>query len=332
LALNLNAKDYFEMVGNTATAERTQDTEMLNRALYHKIANEISILKSIVQRILRFSAEKDEVLDDIIASIEDILREIEVRRTVQKAEIDIIPADDYERIIAIISQTAHTISDFVNNELAIIESKIRRVIKKHAPDSPRQQQFARLLEQLELTQNALNDLKSINEGITIKNSRFKVSKLFAKWQQNPQINHATISLAIQNADSVFIGDEEKIKSALNELVENSLRHNPDHPDLQISMYAQDVVNPYGIRGRNVPGEQKYLFIEYRDNGKGVALDKKDWIFLPLKTTADDGKGSGLGLFIIRRTLRKMNGYIRETGVDGVRFEIHIPYAKAGGAQ
>ena len=88
------------------------------------------------------------------------------------------------------------------------------------------------------------------------------------------------------------------------------------------------MNPPVIWGRTIPGEQKYLFIEFADNGSGVPEDKKDWIFQPLKTTSQEDKGSGLGLFIIRKTLTKMNGYIREVGRDGARFEIYIPYSKA----
>ena len=181
------------------------------------------------------------------------------------------------------------------------------------------------MTQLELTQTALSDLKAINEGITIKNHRFKVKKLFEKWETIPILDGAQIFLDIHNGDSEFNGDEEKIKSALNELVENSLKYNSNQHNLAIRITSQDVINPPEIRGRTMPGEQKYLLITFSDNGKGVPEDKKDWIFQPLRTTSQEGKGSGLGLFIIRKTLIKMNGYIRETGYNGARFEIHIPY-------
>jgi signal transduction histidine kinase len=39
------------------------------------------------------------------------------------------------------------------------------------------------------------------------------------------------------------------------------------------------------------------------------------------------EGCGLGLFIIKRTLKEMNGHIIETGEQGVRFEIDIPYGE-----
>lgn len=39
-----------------------------------------------------------------------------------------------------------------------------------------------------------------------------------------------------------------------------------------------------------------------------------------------GQGSGLGLYIIRRTLTEMDGHIQETGENGVRFQMYIPYS------
>jgi len=327
LTLNLNEEDYFKMV-KTDTQSGLSDTEMLNRAMYHKIANEISILKGIAYRILRRSEQEDPLLSGIIQDIEAVFSEVDRRRSAQKTEIETISHDDYKSVLAVISKTAHDISDFVNNQLAVIESKTRRAMRKLQPGDAHYSQFKKLLTQLELTQAALNDLKAINEGIRIKYRRFKVQKLFEKWESVPQIDQAQIVLDIQNGNAEFNGDEEKIKSALNELVENSLKHNSSQPNLTIRITSQDVMNPSGIWGRTIPGEQKYLFIEFADNGSGVPEDKKDWIFQPLKTTSQEDKGSGLGLFIIRKTLTKMNGYIREIGRDGARFEIYIPYSKA----
>jgi tetratricopeptide (TPR) repeat protein/anti-sigma regulatory factor (Ser/Thr protein kinase) len=324
LTLNLSEEDYFDMF-TTDTQTWLSDTERLNRAMYHKIANEISILKGIAYRIVRHSEQKDPLLSGIIQDIEDVFAEVDRRRVAQKFKIETIPHDDYRRILEVISKTAHNISDFVNNQLAIIESKTRRVMRKLQPSAPHYSQFEKLLTQLELTQTALSDLKAINEGITIKNHRFKVKKLFEKWETIPILDGAQIFLDIHNGDSEFNGDEEKIKSALNELVENSLKYNSNQHNLAIRITSQDVINPPEIRGRTMPGEQKYLLITFSDNGKGVPEDKKDWIFQPLRTTSQEGKGSGLGLFIIRKTLIKMNGYIRETGYNGARFEIHIPY-------
>ncbi|MGK7943885.1 MAG: sensor histidine kinase [Microcystaceae cyanobacterium] len=324
LTLNLSGEEYFKMV-KLDIPIGINDTEMLNRAIYHKVANEISILKSIVSRILYRTKENDSSLLAIIENIEKIAEEIKCRRDEEELEIKQIPSDDYWQILEIISKTAHEISDFVNNELAIIESKTRRIMRKSSSDSPHNSQFKKLLTQLEITQTALSDLKAINEGIIIKYHLFKIKELFEKWQTIPKIENATINLDIKNGEEEFYGDAEKIKSAINELVENSLKHNANYPNLEITLSSQDINNPEDIIGQTMPDNKKYLLIIFTDNGKGIPSDKKDWIFQPLKTTSEKGKGSGLGLFILRKTLEKMNGFIRETGYNGAKFEIYVPY-------
>ncbi|GGA35181.1 HAMP domain-containing sensor histidine kinase [Okeania sp. KiyG1] len=199
-------------------------------------------------------------------------------------------------------------------------------MRKVDSESKSYSQFEKLLTQLELTQDALNDLKAINEGINIKYKHFPVQTIFEKWEDNNKIENAEIQLEITNRDSEFYGDEEKIKSALNEMVENSLKHNSYQQHLIIKMKSQDVTNPEGIRGFTMPGEKKYLLIEFSDNGKGIREDRKEWIFQPLTTTSKKGQGSGLGLYIIRRTLTEMDGHIQETGENGVRFQMYIPYS------
>src|SRR4028119_429469 len=220
LILNFSEQDYFEMVKTDVPSELS-DTEMLNRAMYHKIANEISILKAIAYRISRRSDREDPLLNGIIQAIEDVFKEVDKRKEAQKSEIETISNDDYRRILTVISKTAHDISDFVNNELAVIKSKTIRAIRKLSPNDEHYPQFDKLLTQLELTQSALNDLKAINEGISIKNHHFHVKELFEKWEITCHIDNAWILLDIRNGDSQFYGDQEKIKSALNELVENS---------------------------------------------------------------------------------------------------------------
>ncbi|WP_435183223.1 tetratricopeptide repeat protein [Cylindrospermopsis raciborskii G7] len=334
LRLNTSQKEYFEMV-HPDYDHALNDAQILNRSIYHKIANEISILKAIAYRILRACKDENEVLTSIIASIEDVLEQINSRRAAEKSELEFFSTDEtiantnnkYQHILEVVAKTAHDISDFVNNELAIIESKTRRMIKKTPYEDPQYIQFNKLLIQLELSQAALNDLKAINEGIKLKKHHFPVRKLFEKWESNTQIDNACITLNIQNGDSYFNGDEEKIKSVINELVENSIKHNSQKADLQIQIISRDTVNPSGIRGARIPGSQKYLFIEFNDNGQGISPSRKDWIFQPMKTTATEGYGSGLGLFIIRKTLIQMNGYIQETGQKGATFEIYIPYTE-----
>jgi signal transduction histidine kinase len=330
IALNANPETAYELFAGEENP--LGDTTMLYRSMYHKIGNEVAILKSIALRILRKVEGEHPLVQEIVAALDDLQNSVTRQQATEKETIATIPRENYQDLIAVVSKTAHNIADEVNNILATIVSKTRRILRKLSADSPLQQSFEKLLIQLELTQNALNDLKSINEGIKIRRHRFPVRKLFEKWQpenwsNTPRIDRAIVKLNIQNPDSEFDGDEEKIKSILNELVENALKQNPEHRDFCIWIRSEDLWNPMDIAMPTIPGDRKYLFIQLTDNGKGVPEDKKEWIFQPLNTTSSEEKGSGLGLFIARKTLQKMGGYIREVGDPGrgARFQIYLPY-------
>ncbi|TYQ30303.1 CDC27 family protein [Pseudanabaena sp. UWO310] len=337
IALNADEETSYELFG--ADEEQIDDIEMLYRAMYHKIGNEIAVLRSISYRLLRRMEGEHPLVKEIVNDFEKLQQGIASQRANEKAAIAGISHSNYKQLIEIVSKTAHDISDEVNNQLAVIESKTRRAMRKLTTEDSQYQQFEKLLLQLKITQKAINDLKSINEGKTIRRNRFLVHRLFEKWEpenwtSQPRIDGVRIRLDIRNPDSEFNGDEEKIKSILNELVENSLKHNYGNSNLSIRMYSSDLINPSDISSPTIPGDRKFLYIEFTDNGQGIPNDKKEWIFQPLKTTSPEDKGSGLGLFIARKTIKKMGGQIREVGEagKGVRFQIYLPYLSSNALQ
>ncbi len=294
-----------------------------HRALYHKIANEIAILKETVHMLVYDYKMTDSGLSDILNGINAILDGIKLRRDREKAIVKEIPADNYDAAIAIISETAHDISDFANNELATLEEKIRLMLVKPSENDVLTKELKKMLEQVKFSQDALHDLKPVNEGIKIRNSYFQVKELFRNWENTPTLGHAALTLDIRNGESTCYGDKEKIRSFVKVLVENSLRHNPNKDDLLICIASKDGVNSSHLPEGVLAKKSTFLVITVSDNGKGIPPEKKEWAFLPLNTSSEEG--SGLGLFIIKRTLKEMHGHIVETGTQGANFEIYIPY-------
>jgi tetratricopeptide (TPR) repeat protein len=324
MTLNASQEQLFEMM--KPENPDPYDAQLLNRAIYHKIANEIAILKSISQFIL-MSAEDEggaevESLRELVKMVEDLEQHIETKRQNEKKELQTIPADSYEQIIKAVSETAHDIADNANNELSVVKSEVQWLLSEHESGATRDE-LEQFLEQVELSLQAIDDLKSVNEGNNLNRTTVRVAELFEKWRQMPKIKGAAISLSTENGDEQIRTDVEKIRSMLSELVENAISHNPDHKDLQIGITSQDVVNPWAL-GVKFTSDKRYLQIIIEDDGQGVPKEKKGQIFLPL-STEEKGLHSGLGLYIIRRTLKEMDGYILETGKHGARFEIYIPY-------
>jgi len=318
--------DYFKL---HRTEINIKDTEMLNRGMYHKIQNLVAILKDIIYEIIEDN-QQDEKLSAILTLILDTLNKIKEERNLEKNQIQTIPHDNYQQIIELISKTAHTIVDFVNNKLSAIREDVLDILEDLPITAPSYEQFNQLLTYLKSTQNALNDLKDINQGIKLKNSQFKIKDLFAIWQSTDKISHAKITLDIQNPDAQFMGDKEKIHSFISELIENSLKHNAQRKNLRITIRSRDSDNitqkkevKITVRSKNAPRNTKFLLITVKDNGKGIPISQKSKIFLPLITTTKEG--TGLGLFMIKRTLEHMHGSIDEIGEHGVFFRIRIPH-------
>ena len=316
LSLNLDAEGHFDLHNDSQQGE-AYDPALLNRGMYHKIQNEISILKGVAQRIIAHTERQ--ALVEIVAHIEEISVGIEQRRRDVDTTLTHIPAENYQDIIDAISDTAQNIADFVNNEMAIIKGRLNRMLQHSG-----QAGLQRLFEQVEFTESALNDLKAVNEGVALRMDRFPVACLFENWEKNPCIENAEVVCQIDNTQSEFYGDEQKIKAFLKELVDNAIKHNAKQTDLRLRIHASDIEKlPESVLSGKQPVQQTHLKIVFTDNGKGIPDQNKNWIFLPMRTTSPDG--SGLGLFLIKRTVTSMRGYILETGQHGSRFELYLPY-------
>jgi len=80
------------------------------------------------------------------------------------------------------------------------------------------------------------------------------------------------------------------------------------------------------------GETGNVVIRFCDTGTGIPPQYIDKIFDPFFTTKKAGKGTGLGLALVRRIVQLHNGQVRvdKTGPDGTTFRIDIPECEAGG--
>ena len=76
-------------------------------------------------------------------------------------------------------------------------------------------------------------------------------------------------------------------------------------------------------------EKEMVVIDIQDTGSGIPEDKIKQLFNPFFTTKDPGKGTGLGLFIVRQVIEKNGGriYLKETKVgEGTTFTLEFPAA------
>lgn len=108
-------------------------------------------------------------------------------------------------------------------------------------------------------------------------------------------------------------DSKRISILLNNLVSNAIRY-----------HNVILSNPYiEIKGKVT---KEKVRLDIIDNGKGIGKQYLNNIFAMFYRASDDSKGSGLGLYIVKETVTKLNGKISVTSEigQGSTFSIVIP--------
>jgi signal transduction histidine kinase len=93
--------------------------------------------------------------------------------------------------------------------------------------------------------------------------------------------------------------------------------------------AADVMKNGGKLGIRTALDNDYVLVEISDNGPGIPEEIQSKIFDPFFTTKGVGEGTGLGLDIASRIIKKIKGVIAVKSAPGdTRFEIRIPIKPA----
>lgn len=105
-----------------------------------------------------------------------------------------------------------------------------------------------------------------------------------------------IQLAMDESLTVFT-DSSRLRVILNNLISNSIKYSdPDKDELIISIAAS-------------VSHGNFTF-SVEDNGMGIAEDQKGKIFNMFYRASENAAGSGLGLYIVKESLERLNGSIQ----------------------
>ncbi len=173
-------------------------------------------------------------------------------------------------------------------------------------------------EDLKDLEQVLIRAKEMLRGIVLHPQEFDIANLLR------HCLFGVIQAGIEGPEALtVVADALHLKSAINEIVANSLKAQKASTEPEILAAVEQVEK----EGR------EYVRIVISDGGPGVPDHIKPRIFEDFFSYDSEGSpGTGLGLGLVRRVIRAHRGSVRETGEPGkgARFEIEIPRV-AGGA-
>jgi signal transduction histidine kinase len=97
-------------------------------------------------------------------------------------------------------------------------------------------------------------------------------------------------------ETIFITDPKRFQIIINNLISNAIKYSdPSKPDPYLEISAD--INSH-----------RALF-KFHDNGEGIMKELQDQIFDMFFRASSRGTGSGLGLYIVKEVVNKLNGEI-----------------------
>ncbi|MCK4252684.1 GAF domain-containing protein, partial [candidate division WOR-3 bacterium] len=145
------------------------------------------------------------------------------------------------------------------------------------------------------------DIKEeIDEVFALVDYEMKLDKIEAENKVPKNLTHIT-------------GDKKQIQEVFFNLIRN----------------AAQAIQEKGKITINAHEDNSRVYVEIEDTGYGIPEDKLGQVFNPFYTTKDPGKGTGLGLFIVRQIVERNKGQISvESKVgEGTMFTLVFPIAE-----
>ena len=117
-------------------------------------------------------------------------------------------------------------------------------------------------------------------------------------------------------DGWVLGDSKEIQQVAIQLATNAVQAlEKDGGTVSLTIYTKEFLTPKGVFGQDLP-PGKYVCLEVRDNGSGIAPQDMDRIFEPYFTTRGFGRNLGMGLSVVQGILLGHGGGIEMNSVAG----------------
>ena len=163
------------------------------------------------------------------------------------------------------------------------------------------------------------DFRKVQNGkMELRLSDFNLSESMKQWimlfSASAQKKHIAISM--DAPDTIMLrADQDKIERICYNLLSNALKYTSEGGEITLTAKEED--------GR--------VMISVADNGCGISSDELPYIFDRFYQAKNAGRGTGIGLAIVKAFTELHHGEVSATSIEGKgsTFTIHIPVRQKG---
>lgn len=187
-------------------------------------------------------------------------------------------------------QNVETIHDY-NRKMEIMINKLDETLK----------------EILDYSRNARQD--KLTERVDLKKA---IQENLEKLKYMPGFERVEVKLTV-NRSTVFMTDAYRVAVILNNMISNAIKY-------------QDFSKEKSFLHIQVAIKSDVATLHFHDNGIGIEPSVIDKIFNMFYRATDRSDGSGLGLYIVKEAVEKLNGKISVESKpgEGTLFRIELP--------
>ena len=239
----------------------------------------------------------------------DITEKIDAQNEAEETNQELIQAEKMASLGVVISGIAHEIRNPLQVIMALSESIV------DDDDLPRIQGDAYdIVEASKRISEIVNDLSThARDARTTGNSSINLNDVADKSMEISKHTRNLKSIEVikqYSEDVIVIGSSSELTQVITNFVNN----------------AVDAMDEVGKLWLITENSKETRSISVKDNGSGMDEETQNKIFDPFFTTKEPGKGTGLGLHVVRKIIEKHNAKLNlysKLG-EGTTFTITFP--------
>jgi two-component system, NtrC family, sensor kinase len=289
-------------------------SENIKQDEFGQLSNNFNSMMSQIREMTSEREHQNEILQEKVSEATAELKQkneqletanLELFRTTRKMT-------EMERLAAA-GQTAAQFAHEVGTPLNLISGHVQLLQTSVANASKEANRLQTISTQIERIEQIVREMLDRTRFGASEHIPLNLNDLLRKISDaiEPTLDESKVELITNLAENLppISGDANRLQQVFLNLVNNALDAMPAGGKLEISTAF----------------EAKKVGVEFADNGAGMSVETSAKIFQPLFTTKERGRGTGLGLVVVKQILQEHEAEITVTSEleKGAKFKIYF---------